>query len=141
MILKTVKYLEDTRIEGTHWEDKWHASPFYATNEAVSALAGLSGPALRAAADWIQGEQHENGAWGFEGGTQEESAWALHALLTIIKEDPSMEAILVDAIQRGLNYLLSRLDDHNYPALWIGKSLYTPPNIVRAAIVSALLRA
>lgn len=141
MILKTVRYLEENQATGPYWEDKWHASPYYATNEAVAALAGLSGRAVRGATDWILSEQHENGAWGFTGGTQEETAWALHALATTVEKDPSMRVNAEPAIRRGVAYLQERLEDRSYPALWIGKSLYSPPNIVRAAIVSALLRA
>ena len=141
MIVKIVHYLTQSATKAGYWDDKWHASPYYATHETIVALAGLNDHIVRAAIQWILDEQHENGSWGQGSGTVEESAWALDALAVAGESDPGLGVVLADAIQRGASYVADRVDDRDYPALWIGKSLYTPPLIVRAIIISALYRA
>jgi hypothetical protein len=41
-------------------------------------------------------------------------------------------------IEAGANYLAQHLRDEYLPPLWIGKCLYTPHNVVRAAAIGAL---
>ena len=71
--------------------------------------------------------------------TTEETAWALRALLAASESDPGVRALASDAIERAGGYLERTFTDRAYPSLWIGKSLYAPPNIVRATVLSALL--
>jgi len=50
-------------------------------------------------------------------------------------------AINQDVFHRGVDYL-ARLHDgpgSQYPELWIGKDLYVPYDVVRAAVLSALI--
>jgi halimadienyl-diphosphate synthase len=141
MILKIVRYLESAQVDGAYWNDKWHASAFYATDRAMLALAGVSERAVRPAVEWILDQQHENGAWGYQGGTQEETAWAIHALTAASDRDAAVKALADDAISRGATYLSAGFKDTDYPALWIGKGLYATPKVTRAVIVGALARA
>jgi hypothetical protein len=39
---------------------------------------------------------------------------------------------------RASSYLWERIDEHGYPELWVGKGLYAPYAVVRAAILGAL---
>jgi halimadienyl-diphosphate synthase len=140
MAIKIVQYLEKTSIGRQYWYDKWHASAFYATCCSISALSGVSIESTRLAVEWVLGEQHENGSWGVSGGTKEETAWALWALADASSLDPAMRALAWDAVDSGTSYLGERFGDLDYEALWIGKSLYTPYHVVRAAIIGALVR-
>ncbi|MEA2639739.1 MAG: hypothetical protein QOF51_1133, partial [Chloroflexota bacterium] len=142
-ILKITQYLRQAREPAGYWLDKWHVSPFYATGEAIAGLAGLAGLAsetIRPAIQWILEQQHESGAWGFGEGTQEETAWSVQALLTAMGADAALIPMVADALRNGTAYLRDGLDQRDYPALWVGKTLYTPPTIVRAVILSVLLR-
>ncbi|UQU67708.1 hypothetical protein COUCH_16150 [Couchioplanes caeruleus] len=73
-------YLLDVQHPDGHWDDKWHASPYYATASAVAALRRLPDPRSRAAvaraADWVRGTRRSDGAWGRWRGTREETAYA-----------------------------------------------------------------
>lgn len=140
MILKAVQYLRNARVDGTYWRDKWHVSPYYATDQALAALSGLADELVRPAISWILDQQADSGAWGFGDGTQEETAWALHALIVASERDPALRSIARPAVERGGTYLADCFDEPRYPALWVGKSLYTPQNIVRAIVLGALAR-
>ncbi|MFD5110548.1 prenyltransferase/squalene oxidase repeat-containing protein [Streptomyces cinereoruber] len=60
------------RQSGGAWTDKWHASPYYATERCVRALLEHGGPgtrqAVRATVDWVLDSQHDDGTWGVWGG-------------------------------------------------------------------------
>lgn len=141
MVLKIGRYLEKAQRREGYWLDKWHASALYATGQAIVALAGLSDEVVRSAVQWVLAEQHENGSWGFEDGTQEETGWAVHALATVSQRDAPLRALTASALEGGVAYLADHLSERGYPALWIGKSLYTPINVVRATVLAALHQA
>ncbi len=140
MIVKIVQYLRQAMVNGEHWQDKWHGSPYYATDEVVLALLGLADDLVRDAIQWLLVSQHENGAWGWGDGTVEETAWATHTLVAAAEADTGVRALAMDAIERGAAYLEDHFGEREHPAMWIGKSLYTPPNIVRAIMIGALWR-
>jgi halimadienyl-diphosphate synthase len=64
----------------------------------------------------------------------EETAYALQALTSLSGGDASTRA----AMRRAADYLWERFDEQAYPELWVGKGLYTPFAVVRAAILGAL---
>lgn len=124
-----------------YWIDKWHVSPYYATALALSALiqAGL-GPdhVCQDTADWLLHTQRPDGSWGFfEAGTAEETAYVLTALLHAHQHHP----VDRDACHRAAAYLQHTYHTPatHYPELWIGKCLYSPYDVVRAAILAALI--
>jgi len=61
-------------------------------------------------------------------------------LLGAIEFDSALMSLGRLAIERGTAYLESGLDDEGYVELWVGKTLYTPFRVVRAVILSVLLR-
>ena len=138
MILKIMQFLRTSRHPDGYWHDKWHISPYYATDQVVEALSGVATDLIRPAVGWVMAAQQENGAWGFGDGTQEETAWAMHTLLVAGDHDPGVRALANASIDRGVEYLFDHFGDQSYPSLWIGKSAYTPPNIVRAVILGVL---
>lgn len=131
--------LEQQHDDGT-WTDKWHASPYYATERCVRALAGHTGPgthdALRSAADWVLDSQQDDGTWGVWGGTAEETAYAVSILLCV----PTVAA--GSGYERALERAEAALDavsceSHRHPALWHDKTLYAPEGIIRAEVTAA----
>lgn len=133
--------LLEKRVYELYWVDKWHASPYYATTHAVVALLAeghFLEHAYQPAIDWLLHTQNDDGSWGyFQIGTVEETAYALTALLHYGR----YHAIDQDVLHRGAAYLARRHagPDSQYPELWIGKDLYVPYDVVRAAVLSALI--
>ena len=134
------------RIYDVYWIDKWHASPYYGT---LHALVGLlkDGPAMLDAcaqtAEWIMHTQRSDGSWGFfPESTAEETAYALTALLYYHRYKP----INLDILHRAAAYLAYAYLPYHYnktnmvyPELWIGKCLYAPYDVIRSAILAALI--
>ncbi len=141
MILKLVHYLREAREDDTYWIDKWHASPFYATSRVITALSGLDNQLVRSAVQWVLGQQHETGAWGFGDGTAEETAYAVEALVGGTSADPALSQIVATAIDSGVSFLADEFHAGERPSLWVGKGLYTPRKVVEAAIIGAIGRA
>lgn len=135
-LAKLTRYLLAQRLAGRYWQDKWHVSPYYATAQVVLAAAGVADGLVAGTRDWLLETQRPDGSWGRYGGTCEETAYAMQALLTLA---PGGDPVAGQALARGAVYLSERFADTDYPELWIGKGLYTPYAIVRSAVISALM--
>jgi halimadienyl-diphosphate synthase len=141
MLLKLVHFLQRSATGDLYWIDKWHASPFYATSRVVTSLSGLDNLSVRRAVQWVIDQQHENGSWGFEDGTAEETAYAIEALISGQEAEPALASVNRPIIEQGVASLLEQLFVPERPALWAGKGMYLPRKVVEAAIVGALARA
>jgi hypothetical protein len=139
--------LADLLAERQHpagnWEDRWHASPLYATLSCVLALGEYGGrehaAAVTMAREWVLDTQRADGSWGRWEGTLEETAYAIQALLLPERvRDGAVDERYAHAAARGHAYLQRMGDMSDYPSLWHDKDLYTPIAIVRAAILAAL---
>ncbi len=131
---KVVKFLRDVRVDGDHWVDKWHSSPFYATAHAVFALLALAPDLCRPALKWLQDTQRKDGSWGwFQEGTAEETAYAVQAW--VAAPAGLNEGLHVDL--SAAERFLHDTEDAPMTPLWIGKSVYIPVNVVRSAVLSA----
>ncbi|MEU8154857.1 prenyltransferase/squalene oxidase repeat-containing protein [Micromonospora sp. NPDC048986] len=124
------------RADGT-WQDRWHASPYYAIAGCVLALAefgrgAAAAEAVDRAAGWVLNSQRADGSWGRWDGTAEETAYALQVLLAVPTTVPRVD----DAVARGHAYLHDSAA-REHPPLWYGKELYCPTVIVRAAVLAA----
>ncbi|MEJ3749929.1 hypothetical protein WEI85_42545 [Actinomycetes bacterium KLBMP 9797] len=132
-LAKIVAYLLAERRDGAWWQDKWHASPYYATAAAVFALTRvLPPPALEGTRRWLLDSRHPDGSWGAGGGTAEETAYAVLALdaLAGARAAPGVFGAAHDRLRAWAG-------DAVFPELWIGKGLYTPRTVVRAAVLAA----
>ncbi|WP_051860010.1 hypothetical protein [Streptomyces anulatus] len=131
-------WLVDQQTDGA-WTDKWHASPYYATERCVRALLGHPGPgtrrAIQTAVDRVLASQHDDGTWGVWGGTAEETAYAVQILLA----DPAAATRpgWRTALQRAENALDDRGSRDRPPALWHDKTLYAPTAMIQAEILAA----
>ncbi|TDC85804.1 hypothetical protein E1193_01805 [Micromonospora sp. KC606] len=131
--------LREHQMPDGQWRDRWHASPYYATMCCTMALNDfgrrpLAVEAVARAVNWVLSTQRSDGSWGLWDGTAEETAYALHVLLTARPEAAGVGA----AASRGYTYLCSAAGQRPGPPLWYGKELYHPAAIVRAAVLAAL---
>lgn len=121
------------------WDDRWHASPYYATLSCALALGEFGGPGhtepVRRAREWVLSTQRPDGSWGRWAGTAEETAYALQTLLLPVDLDGGGD---MEAVRQGYAFLRQVADMYDYPALWHDKDLYAPIAVVRAAILAAL---
>lgn len=132
--------LLDQREYNTYWTDKWHTSPYYATAHALVALLKQGKHLVhgcQTTVDWLVHTQRADGSWGFfERGTREETAYALTALIHYARDYD----LPLEPIHRGAAYLArGYASERPYPPLWIVKCLYVPQDIVRSAVLAALI--
>jgi squalene-hopene/tetraprenyl-beta-curcumene cyclase len=109
--------LRQQRPDGSY-ENLWYRDHTAGTAIACDGLtaAGLANhPAAAAARRWLRAAQQPDGSWADGGtgpGTVEETAWALHALLS--GPDAASDA---DALARGIQWLLdAQRPDGSWPA-------------------------
>jgi halimadienyl-diphosphate synthase len=134
-VSKAKTFLLDSRRDGAWWYDKWHFSPYYATAQAVFALASDVVPGtLSGTRQWLLDRQHPDGSWGAAGGQPEETAYAVLSLDALGERHGPVPA---EILRRAGDYLGEHLDDTDFAELWIGKGLYTPTAVVRATVLSA----
>ena len=131
---KIIYYLARTAVSGNHWDDKWHISPHYATSAAIIALSGLDDWLTARAVGWFLDCQNPDGSWGLHGGSVEETAYALQALLHY---NENVERIDTNKLGDGINWL-SRNAGRYCPQFWIAKGLYGPVNVVKMAALGVL---
>ncbi|MFI7447494.1 prenyltransferase/squalene oxidase repeat-containing protein [Nonomuraea sp. NPDC049714] len=121
------------------WEDRWHASPFYATLSCVLALGEFGGPRhaapIHRAREWVLANQRADGSWGRWAGGPEETAYAMQILLL---SGPEPDERCLKAAWRGCTFLTQEEALSDFTPLWHDKDLYSPTAIVRAAILAAL---
>jgi halimadienyl-diphosphate synthase len=141
VIEKLVKFLKAEMNEKRFWVDKWHVSPYYPTSHAVLALCEIDPSLARRAVDWIIESQNENGMWGRDGGTLEETSYAVQALVYFHQH---VERINSQEISKAVSALFmegSTLLSSDSSELWIGKVLYTPSRVVCSSVTGAQLMA
>ena len=127
------------------WQDKWHASPFYATRSCALAVHRYGGPGQAAVVDravrWVLGRQRTDGSWGRWRPTAEETAYAVQTLLHT--STGTIDPVVARAAARGCRFLIrllrhERSDVRRDLPLFHGKDLFAIPDLTRAAVLSAL---
>jgi halimadienyl-diphosphate synthase len=134
-VRKVLRFLDRARTMQLFWFDKWHVSPYYPTAHAIIACAQLHTELVADAVYWMLNTQNSDGSWGYYLPTAEETAYCLQALSIWQRTG---KRVPKDKLKRAEAWLLDHMNPP-YPPLWIGKSLYCPNNVVRSAILHALL--
>jgi halimadienyl-diphosphate synthase len=134
---KIVKYVLSSRRHSSYWTDKWHASPYYPTSQAVIALIAHAPDELKDTLHWLYSTQRPDGSWGQYEPTVEETSLALLSLLLYHRE---VAALPPEAMRQAAKYLLENENPfkNDYPQLWIAKTLYSPTFVVRSMTLAAL---
>jgi halimadienyl-diphosphate synthase len=134
---KVIGYVLDARQPGGYWKDKWHASAYYPTSQAVMALLPYVPDRMEVTLDWLLSTRHADGSWGQYGPSTEETALVLLALLSYYRANRSLAQ---EPLHLAARYLLANempfKDD--YPELWIAKVLYAPTLVIRSIVLAAL---
>lgn len=134
---KIIRYVLGTRQYDAFWSDKWHASAYYPTSQAMIALSPHVPHEMKSTVNWLLFTQQSNGGWGQYTVTVEETALSLLALLYYHR---NIETVPLEPLHRAAAYLLEQEKPfgQNYPELWIAKALYAPTYIIRSTILAAL---
>lgn len=128
-----LQFLRKSMYSPGFWLDKWHVSPYYPTSHAIFALCDADPFLAEKGISWILDTQNENGSWGLNAGTVEETAYVVQALMYYHQNVEHID----------IPYSLTTLDINQVHSpsplceLWIGKTLYTPLNVVFSSMVSA----
>lgn len=133
-VQKALQFLRRVQSPQTFWLDKWHASPYYPTAQAIMACGSYDSEMTHDAARWIVETQNPDGSWGYYLPTAEETAYCLQALIFWKRHGGRGPD---DVLRRGAEWLSGHAEPP-YPPLWIGKCLYCPVLVVRSAVLSAL---
>lgn len=134
MVEKILSFLKREMKCGAYWTDKYFPSPYYITSHAILALSGIDKQLADKAVDWILANQNMDGSWGDYGGSPEETAFALQALIHYHTYEEPLD---IKHLLMAGQYLESNLPHPPTPELWIGKCLYLPTNITRSVIIAA----
>ncbi|MFI0481142.1 prenyltransferase/squalene oxidase repeat-containing protein [Actinomadura sp. 9N215] len=144
---KARDWLLDTQSPDGTWDDKWHASPYYASCAAAMALGRHGGRSSRAAVDrterWVLATQRPDGSFGIWCPTLDETAHAAQFLLARhgrpVPDDRSPPA---QAVRAAAGFLARNQDAApGHPVrtpLWHGKELYEPERLVRSLVLAVL---
>ncbi|MEU2430176.1 prenyltransferase/squalene oxidase repeat-containing protein [Streptomyces sp. NPDC007861] len=131
---KVTGWLAGRQHRDGHWEDKWHASSYYATACCALALHRYGGTRGRAAVErateWVTSTQRADGGWGRWESTAEETSYAVRILLSTGRPRG-------DAPRRGAAFLQAT-DGLPRRPLWHAKDLYTPGTVVDSSVLAAL---
>jgi halimadienyl-diphosphate synthase len=134
---KILSYVLGERHYGCYWSDKWHASVYYPTSQALIALLPYAADRMDETLHWIFSTQRPDGSWGQYGATAEETALVLLALLLYHRDARSLPQ---EPLHRAARYLLANENSfkNDYPELWIAKVLFAPTFVIRSIILAAL---
>ena len=135
-------WLLDHQRKNGSWRGYWFARYVYGTMSALCALGTgdqVAGRvAMARAVGWLLAEQRSDGGWGEDAdgrpwhSTVEQTAWAVHALLS------AGEPADRDAVCRGLTFILDQIPDQG---MWAPASVGTYTNRFAGAYGTRLLPA
>ncbi len=115
--------------------------------------AALVRERLEATLAWLARTQRPGGGWGVRGATLEETAYGMLAatglLRLALRRDDAKYRSMVQGARGYLHRQLGKMAGREaaavhapsvltMPRLWVDKTLYAPPRVIRAAVLSAL---
>jgi prenyltransferase beta subunit len=113
--------------------DKYHFSPYCQNAHGVLALTKKFPDLSSKLIDWFLSQQDEDGLWGINGPTVEETAYAV---LSLCYYHIHAENIDLSILFKAIDFLLT--DTNKYPNLWLSKVAYTPIETVKAHVLTAI---
>ncbi len=137
VIERLVRFLRRGMHSEGFWIDKWHVSPYYPTSHAVFALCETDPSLAERAVSWILDTQKENGMWGLNGGTLEETAYAVQALMYYDRHVERIDTERVSEAVSALNLRNLMQFSVNLPEMWVAKVFLAPIRVVGSAVASA----
>ncbi|HEX6796138.1 MAG TPA: hypothetical protein VF116_00340 [Ktedonobacterales bacterium] len=101
---------------------------------------------LDATLAWLVQTQRRGGGWGIRGATLEETAYGALTVAGLLRlaarqstqNDRSMLQKARGYLRRHLSNLLAPDSVASLPTMWVDKTLYAPPRVIRAAVLAAL---
>lgn len=155
-------YLADTQhIDGRWAGDKWNGSWLYVTSHVLMALqcsrsTGLTVQAVgeapsmypvhatnldQPAVDALLMAQHDDGGWGTQSATMEETAYAVLALQGLRRQH-ELDHEAACGLRRGEEWLIQHYKPYstNPDLCWLGKEAFRPYRLARMAELVATLR-
>ena len=129
-LVRVLEWLDQQPKSPEGWLCKWHLSPVYALGEAARVLARIQHPLsqslAREVAEMLLAMQQPRGGWGIERATTEETGYAVLGLAAVFDATATSSG---DTARRIQTYLLRAGEaiaqlPVDFPALWVGKSLY-----------------
>lgn len=134
---KILNYVLGARHRGAFWSDKWHASVYYPTSQALIALLPHTPEQMDDTLHWLFSTQQVDGSWGQYMPTAEETALTLLALVLYHRSGRSLPQ---EPMRRAARYLLANEQPfkNDYPELWIAKTLFAPTFVIKSIILAAL---
>jgi halimadienyl-diphosphate synthase len=135
VIEKLLKFLSKNMCPDGYWIDKWHVSPYYPTGHAIIALCGLEQSLAEKAISWLLDTQNVNGTWGENGGTLEETSYAIQALMCYYQQGGQVDRESVSKALSAMSFKTSTPD--LLADQWVGKVLYSPARVLWSSAASA----
>ncbi|CAJ0832901.1 5453_t:CDS:2, partial [Entrophospora sp. SA101] len=167
VISTIIELIMANRSEMATWSDKWHSSPTYTILTANNMLLSLlSYPEIvenstlknqdnlleycLKTVNWCLQTQHSDGSWGSVSeigmGTLKETSYCIRLLNYSSKFYPGNLEI-PKALKKARKFVYKYLDEamnddeffyQKQPLLWIGKQLFSLPNIIRSSVLVSL---
>jgi hypothetical protein len=128
-----LRWLQHEVAQSGHVICKWHASPYYTMGEMARILAHVNHPIAQAlalyAAEYLLSKQKQDGSWGINGSTIEETGYSVLGLASVYDnlhaDKDRHHSSFLHTIHNTLKAADAILQEScSYPSLWIGKSLY-----------------
>lgn len=129
-LVRVLEWLDEQARSPGGWLCKWHLSPFYSLGEAARVLARIQHPLSQSlaleAAELLLGMQQPNGGWGIDQATTEETGYAILGLAAVFDGSILSSSDTKRRIHASLLRAAEAIEQIpvDFPALWIGKSLY-----------------
>lgn len=135
-------YLVEPQLADGRWQgDKWNGSWLYTTWQVIVALNGSEhSDAIARAVEALLTYQHDDGGWGTQGSTLEETGYGVLALRALLHDD-MLDPAARHALGRAEEWMLHayRPFSSSKQTCWLDKDAYRPPRLARMIELAATM--